>query len=162
MTMKGQEQNRKYDPLTWKTTGENRKRNLKNISFSLNEDDYENPSDYEWDKLIVSLISNAITDIARYKSTSYEYISAHNFIFGEDLDMWCIAFGCNVNTDHIRVKAKKIIMSQEERDAYLRYVYEQQKYEKHIHRRNNKKLQADGVSEAGDTELPLGDEDSSG
>lgn len=154
---------KKYDKDTWKTTGPNKQRNLRNIKYSLNEDDYTNPDDYSWDEMLSEIISQAITDLARCNSSSDEYISAHKFIFGDGLDMWCIAFGRNMDTHLIRKKAKDIIMYEKRRDEFLRHVYDQQirrRTNGSKNRGNNQVVQADGVSGEGDKELPMGDEDS--
>lgn len=156
-----QKYKRKYDPLTWKTTGPNKQRNLRHINYSLNEDDYENPEDYEWDSLLGEVISSAITDIARFGSSSEEYKTAHSFIFGQDLDYWCMAFGRNMDTFLVRKKTKDIIMHEHKREEYLRHVYDQQIRRRNEGRGNNKKLSSNRVSEESDTELQMGDEDSS-
>lgn len=135
MGYKGQKYKRKYDAQSWTTTGANKSRNLKNLAYSLNEEDYLSTDEYDWHTILGEVIQQAIIDLARYNSKSEEYISAHNFIFGEGLDIWCIAFGVNFDTELARQKAKAIIVDEVKRADFLHHVYEQQIRQRLIRRK---------------------------
>lgn len=109
----------KYDPLTWKITGPNKARKLDNIPYSLNEDDYQDPYDFEWMKLLAHMVSSALEDIARYPTNSVEYKMADKFIFSDNIEVWLIAFGYNVDVEVIRSKARKIISEEACRQDFL-------------------------------------------
>lgn len=154
-----------FDDKTHRTTGANKERHLKRVGYSLNEDDYGVPEDYEWDVMLEAIVSKAIEDIARASTASLEYQDAHNFIFSDRLDIWCIAFGRNMDTHLIRKKTKDIIMNENKRSEFLRHLHDKQAGKYRISRKDwgdNKVVSSDGVSGESDTELSMGDEDSGG
>jgi hypothetical protein len=129
--------NRKYDPETWKTSGPNKRRKLDNIRFSLNEDDYQDPEDYQWMEMIASIISHAIEDLARFGTDTEQYKSAHKFIFSEDVELWIVAFGYNVDADFIRRQARKVMTDPEYRESFLSWCAIKMKKEGKIRKKEN-------------------------
>lgn len=114
----------KYDPLNWKSTGQNKFRKLDNIDYSLNEDDYDAPEDYDWDKMLETTILISLVDLAKLPTSEPDYKTAHEFIFTETLDCWCIAFGRNIDIRFIRSRAKKILVDLEYRESFLKHYHD--------------------------------------
>lgn len=146
---RGYKAHAQYDPNNWKSTGPNKERKLDRLKYSLNENDYDSPEDFDFDLMLVEIISKSLEDIARYPTGHHHFKDAKRFIDSEYLDMWCIAFGRNLDTTTIRKKADDLIRNPIRREEYLRFCHDKtvKRYrkggDKVENRGNNPKLQAD-------------------